>query len=169
VSGRMMEAGRLGEGRLAARKQRPLWMQITFGCSVAMFVLLGSLAGVGYVLFHKGTSVMERHWKELRTTTERLQTVESTKALYRGNPGLAEIYPTEGEFLKNAETWRPKLSAIPDQPPTLTSLLVDKQTLQVHENRSDGHETVRMKYTFANGAVLEMETDQGQLTDLLLK
>ena len=48
-------------------------------------------------------------------------------------------------------------------------LLLDKQMLQVHENRTDGHETVRMKHTFPNGAVLELETDQGKLTDLLLK
>jgi hypothetical protein len=165
----MMEARGRGQGRLATRKLRPLWMQISLGCSLALLVIVATLAGVGYVLFRKGTSVIERHWKELRTTTERLLTVESTKALYRGNPGLSEIYATEAEFLKSAETWRPKLSAIPDQPPTIKVLLADKQTLQVHENRSDGHETVRMKYTFPSGAVLEMETDQGKLTDLLLR
>ena len=162
-------AGRAEQGRLAARQRRPLWLRITLGCGVILMVVLGSSAGVGYALYRKGISVMDRSWKELRTTAERLRTVESAKALYRGNPGLAEIYLTEGEFLKNADLWRPKLSAIPDAPPSLRALLVDKQLLQVHENRSDGHETVRMKYTFPNGAVLEMETDQGQLTDLLLK
>jgi hypothetical protein len=144
-------------------------MQISLGCSLAVLVVVGTLAGVGYAIYRKGTSVMQRSWKELRTTVERLRTVESTKALYRGNPGLSEIYPTEKEFLKNAETWRPKLGDIPDQPTTLKTLFVNKQMLLVHENRSDGHETVRMKYTFPSGAVLELETDQGKLTDLLLK
>ena len=165
----MAEVGRLDEGRLQARKQRPLWLQITLGCSAALLVVSGTLAGVGYVIYRKGTSVMERSWKELRSTTERLRTPESTKALYRGNPALSEIYSTEAEFLKHVESWRPKLSDIPGTPPTLRMLLLDKQMLQVHENRSDGHETVRMKYTFPNGAVMELETDQGKLTDLLLK
>lgn len=165
----MTEVDRREQGRLEARKRRPLWLQISLGCSAALVVVLGSLAGVGYALYRKGTSVMERSWKELRTTTERLQTVESTKALYRGNPGLSETYPTEKEFLKTVETWRSRLGRIPEQPPSLRTLLGDKQMLQVHQNRSDGHETVRMKYTFPNGAVLEMESDQGKLTDLLLK
>jgi hypothetical protein len=151
------------------RKQRPLWLQLTMGCSAALLVVSGALAGVGSVLYRKGTAVMERSWRELQTTTERLQTQESAKALYRSNPALSEIYPTEGEFLKHVEAWRPKLSSIPATPPTLRRLLVDKQMLQVHENRSDGHETVRMKYTFPNGAVLELETDQEKLTDLLLR
>jgi hypothetical protein len=165
----MIEVPKGEQGRLDARPRRPLWMQITLGCSVALLVVLGTLAGVGYIVHRKGTLVLDRSWKELKTTAERLRTVESSKALYRGNPGLSEIYSTEGEFLKNAEMWRRKLSKVPDQPPTFRMLLADKQMLQVHENRSDGHETVRMKYTFPNGAVLELETDQGKLTDLLLK
>lgn len=165
----MIKVIRGGQGRLEVRKRRPLWVQITLAFSVALLVVLGTLAGVGHALYRKGTLVMDRSWKELRTTTERLRTVESARALYRGNPGLAEIYPTEGDFLKLAEKWRPKLGEVPEQPPALERLLVDKQMLQVHENRSDGHETVRMKYAFPNGAVLELETDQGKLTDLLLK
>ena len=162
-------AGRAERERLDAQKRRSSWLQIILGGSVALLVVLGTPVGVGYVVHRKGTLVIDRAWKELQTTAERLRTVESARALYRGNPGLSEIYSTEGEFLKRAETWRPKLSEIPDQPPTLKMLVLDKQMLQVHENRSDGHETVRMKYTFRNGAVLELETDQGKLTDLLLK
>lgn len=112
---------------------------------------------------------MDRAWKELRTTTERLKTVESTKALYRANPGLAETYATEGEFLKAAEGWRPRLGDVPEQRPPLGVMLRDRQLVQVHQNRSDGHETIRMKFRFATGAVLEMESDQGKLTGLLLK
>jgi len=149
--------------------RRPLWLQITLGCGVVLLVVLGTLGGVGYAMHRKGTAVMERSWKELRTVTERLRTVESTKALYRAHPALSEIYPTEGEFLKQVEAWRPKLGEIPDQPPPLKALLQGNRLLQVHENRSDGHETVRIKYAFRNGAVLEMESDQGRLTDLLLK
>ena len=146
-----------------------MWTQISLGCGLVLLVVLGSMAGVGYVIHRKGTQVLERSWKELRTTVERLRTVESTRALYRGNPALSEIYATEKAFLKQAEAWRPKLSAIPDSPPGLKALLTNRQMLQVHKNRSDGHETVRMKYAFPGGAVLELETDQGKLTDLLLK
>jgi hypothetical protein len=149
--------------------RRSLWLQVTLGCGATLLVVLGTLGGVGYAIYRKGTAVLQRSWKELSTTTERLRTVESTKALYRANPALSEIFPTEKEFLKQVETWRPKLGEIPDQPPPLRTLLRGQPLLQVHENRSDGHETVRITYTFRNGAVLEMETDQGRLTDLLLK
>jgi hypothetical protein len=162
-------AGGLGQGSLEPRKRRPLWSQVTLGCCAVLLVVLGILAGVGTVIHRKGTIVMERSWKELRTTAERLRTVESTKALYRSNPGLSEIYATEGAFLKQAETWRPKLGDIPSSPPSLKVLFQGKPILQVHENRSDGHETVRMKYAFPSGVVLELESDQGKLTDLLLK
>lgn len=165
----MVEAGRGDQAGMDARRRRPLWLQASLGCGTALLLVSGTLWGVGRVVHRKGTQVMERSWKELRTTTERLQTVESSKALYRGNPGLSEVYPTEKDFLKQAEAWRPKLGRIPEQPPSLWALIRDKQLLQVHENRSDGHETVRMKYAFPSGAVLELETDQGRLTDLLLK
>jgi hypothetical protein len=164
-----IEGGRTDQERPGARQRRPWWLQVALGCSLVLVVVAGAFGGVAYVLHRKGTVVMNRAWKELRKTTERLRTEESAKALYRDNPGLSEVYSTEGEFLKNAEAWRAKLSDIPDQPPPLATLLLDKQMLQVHENRSDGHETVRMKYTFLNGAVLELESDQGKLTDLLLK
>lgn len=150
-------------------ERRPLWRQAALGCGAALLVVLGTLGGVGYAVHRKGTAVLQRSWKELRTTTERLRTVESTKALYRANPSLSEIFPTEAGFLKQVEAWRPKLGEIPDQPPPLQEFLRGSQLLQVHENRSDGHETVRLKFTFRNGAVLEMETDQGRLTNLLLK
>jgi len=160
--------GMIGQDRQSPDR-RPLWLQITLGCGVTLLVVLGTLGGVGYAMHHKGTAVMERSWRELRTTTERLRTVESSKALYRANPALSEIYPTEGEFLKQVEVWRPKLGEIPDEPPPLAALLEGNRLLQVHENRSDGHETVRITYTFSNGVVVEMETDQGRITDLLLK
>jgi hypothetical protein len=165
----MIEVDRREQMRLEARAQRPLWLQISLGCGATLLVVLGTLAGIGYAVHRKGTAVMSRSWKELRSTTERLQTAESAKALYRNNPGLSEIYPKEAEFLKLVEGWRPKLQRIPEQPPALTVLLKDRQLLQVHENRSDGHATVRITYTFSNGAVLEMESDQGKLTALMLK
>jgi len=165
----MDTADRREQGSLGIQERRPMWTRFALGCGVSLLVVLGSVGGVGYAIHRKGVEVLNRSWKELRFTTERLRTVESTRALYRGNPGLSEIYPTEKEFLKKAESWRPKLEKIPDEPPPIKSLLGDKQMLQVHENRSDGHETVRMKYLFSNGTVLEMETDQGRLTDLLLK
>jgi hypothetical protein len=170
-----MEAGvtgARGKGelvRLDARRRPPVWMQVGLGCGVALVLMLAILAGGGYLVYRKGTGVMDRAWKELRTTTERLRTVESTRALYRGNPGLAEIYATEGDFLKVVEGWRPKLGDVPESRPSLRDLLRDQETVQVHRNSSDGHETVRMKFKFATGAVLVMETDQGKLTNLLLK
>ncbi|HWQ10702.1 MAG TPA: hypothetical protein VN436_16390, partial [Holophaga sp.] len=134
-----------------------------------LLVAAASAAVIGYSVQRKGAEVLRKSWRELRFTAERLQTVESSRALYRGNPALSEIYPDEKDFLKHAETWRPRLEPIPGEPPPLMALFRDRQLLQVHENRSDGHETVRMQYLFPNGAVLEMETDQGKLTDLLLK
>jgi hypothetical protein len=142
---------------------------VSLGCGIAFLLVVGSLAAGAFVVHQKGVAVMDRTWKELRTTTERLKTVESTKALYRTNPGLSETYATEGEFLKVVESWRPRLGDVPEGRPTLEAMLKDQQMVQVHKNRSDGHETVRMKFKFASGAVLEMETDQGKLTNLLLK
>jgi len=146
-----------------------VWAQVSLGCGLALLVVLGSLGVGAWAVQRKGQEVMDRAWKELRTTTERLKTVESTKALYRTNPGLSEMYATEGEFLKVAETWRPRLGDVPEQRPALEAMLKDRQLVQVHQNRSDGHETIRMKFTFATGAVLELESDQGKLTSLLLK
>ena len=148
---------------------RSLWTRLALGCGALLLVAVGCVGGIGYALYWKGARVLDRSWKELRFTTERLRTVESTRALYRGNPRLSEIYPTEKEFMKKAEGWRPKLGRVPDEPPPLLSVLRDRQLLEVHENRSDGHETVRMKYVFPNGAVLELESDQGRLTNLLME
>jgi hypothetical protein len=152
-----------------AKKQPRLWVQVGLGCAVLLLLVLGTLGLGGYLVYRKGTTVMDQAWKELRTTTERLRTAESAKALYRGNPGLAETYATEGEFLKVVEGWRSRLGVVPEKRPSLITLLKDRQTVQVHRNRSDGHETVRMKFKFASGAVLEMETDQNKLTNLLLR
>jgi hypothetical protein len=134
-----------------------------------LLLVLGSLGAGAWAVHRRGQAVMDRAWKELRTTTERLKTVESTRALYRTNPGLAETYATEGEFLKVTERWRPRLGDVPEQRPPLEAMLRDRQLVQVHQNRSDGHETIRMKFRFATGAVLELESDQGRLTALLLK
>lgn len=158
-----------GRGNMGARKRWPGWAQVTLGCGAALLLVAGAVAGAGYVVHRKGTLVLNRAWKELRTTTERLKTVESTKALYRGNPALSETYATEAEFLKTTEAWRPKLGDVPELQPSLRAFLKDPQLLQIHKNRSDGHETVRVRFKFASGAILVMESDQGKLTNLMLQ
>jgi hypothetical protein len=156
-------------GHEGARRGWPAWAQIGVGCGAALLVLLATLAGGGYLVYRRGTQVMDRAWRDLRKTAERLQTPESTHVLFRTNPALTEIYPTEKDFMKAVETWRPRLGTVPAQCPPLQAIFRDPELIQVHQNRSDGHETIRIRYRFPSGAVLLMETDQGRLTNLLLQ
>lgn len=159
------------EGRLQAegRKGMRLWLKGVLGCGTLCLLVAGALSAGVWAVQRRGALVMDRAWRTLRTTVDRLGTPEQALALYHANPALSETYPTEEAFLKASEGWRPRLGKVPANRPPLRVLLQDPRLVQVHRNLSDGHETMRMAYRFSDGAVIELESDQGQLTWLVVK
>ncbi len=53
-------------------------------------------------------------WDAYRSVLASLATDAGAASLYRANPGLAKVYPTEAAFLDAARGWRPKLGPVPE-------------------------------------------------------
>jgi hypothetical protein len=112
-----------------------------------------------------GSAFLDKAWAEMDTAVRGLKTEAGTKALYRANPGLAECYPTEEDFLKAAEEWRPQLGEFPSRRPTLRELMQDKKeggsfTMNTRNN------TTRIEYQIPHGGRLYLQMESDRLVDL---
>jgi hypothetical protein len=87
------------------------------------------LAGLGLLgLFATAalaTSLRGRGWPLARAVAARLQTEDGARNLYRRNPGLARVYPSEAAFLAEAAAWRDRLATLPAQAPQDDGRLYD--------------------------------------------
>ncbi|HJW71467.1 MAG TPA: hypothetical protein VJ486_01315 [Geothrix sp.] len=138
----------------------PLWAKITLGCGIAfLIVLVTCVGGVAFVAnkFKKdpegakrwamglATEKMRPDWDDFTQVVNQLRTPEGTRALYAANPDLAQTWPKEADFLKDAEAWRPNLPEIPPIGPEL----LEQGGLSInHEMRG----TVRIDWRPKTGA-----------------
>ncbi len=87
------------------------------------------LAGLGllglFATLALTTSLRGRGWPLARAVAARLQTEDGARNLFRRNPGLARVYPSEAAFLAEVAAWRGPLAALPAQPPQDDGLRYD--------------------------------------------
>jgi hypothetical protein len=161
------------------KKGMPLWGKITLGCCsgcALLFVLLMAtcIGGAHWVskngvpeIFDKavGSAFLDKAWGEMDRAVRGLQTEEGAKALYRANPGLAENYPTEEDFLKAAEEWRTNLGGFPTQRPALLDLF-QKGKGAGHFSINTKNSTTRIDYQMPKGGRLFLQLESDRLVDL---
>jgi len=166
-------------GMPAPKKGIPLWGKITLGCCggcALVFVLLMAtcIGGARWVSKHGvpealdkavGSAFLDKAWAGMDRAVQGLKTEESAKALYRANPGLAENFPTEEDFLKAAEEWRSNLGEFPAQRPSLRDLTRERKggghfSINTQNNRT------RVEYQIPKGGRLYLELEDEKLVDL---
>lgn len=90
------------------------------GVSLGLKVALGLLAlPLALWLFLTGQSkaVETQAWPVIQKVAQRLQTDAEAGRLYRANPALARVYPSEEAFLDRVRAHRAQFASLPDLPP----------------------------------------------------
>ena len=152
-------------GQPAKRPGMPTWVKVLMGCGVTALLLFGGCTALATWGCHAMTHNMESaEWSQLRSAAVQLQTAEGTRALYAANPGLAVQYPTEAEFTRAAEAWRPRLEALPAQMPGLFTGRIN-YTLNVQ----GGFRKVELGYRNGKGAMLSSRWENGHLMQIELR
>ncbi len=120
------------EGTPAARKGLPTWAKVLLGCLggclLVAVILVVSCVGIfrqvskdpeGFEKRVEGwvKSYASEHWKRFRDAAEALRSPEAARDLYGRSPDLKDTYPTEADFLKAVEGWRPLLEPVPADMP----------------------------------------------------
>lgn len=153
----------------AAKKGMPTWAKISLGCcggcALVFVLLLATCVGGAHWVSKRAGSLMDKTWAEMDRAVVSLRTEAGTKILYRDNPGLAETYPTEKEFLEEAEVWRTKLGEFPAERPTLEAVIRDPKNAS-HFNLSTDNNRTRIEYQIPKGGMLHLELESGKLVDL---
>lgn len=86
----------------------------------------------------------------------------SAKAYYRENPGLADRYPTEAEFLRASSTWVARLKELPEKTPDA----LGTEGLEFTYNQRGGTNTY-LSYRLPNrGGVLRFASQEGRVVGL---
>jgi hypothetical protein len=146
----------------------PLWGKVAIGCGsvlICSVVVVAALIGWGV---SKAGNALDQGWAELHQDSESLRTVAGTQALYRANPGLAQVYPTEAAFLKAASGWRLRLGAVPARRPDLKTLFDQRHGggfgLQSHT--ANGRKWTELHLRMDTGATLVVELEGDRLANL---
>lgn len=162
-----------------AKKGMPTWAKVSLGCCggcALVFILLMAtcVGGVHWVSKHGvpgvldkavGSAFLDKVWADMDRTVQSLRTEQGTKALYAANPGLSTVFPTEEDFLKEAEEWRPKLGEFPAQRPTLQELVREpKGSSHFNVNTSNGRTSI--EYQIPKGGMLHLELEAEKLVDV---
>jgi hypothetical protein len=144
----------------------PLWGKIALGCGVAMLLFLGScVVLIGYGV-HRGSEAMDQAWVRMRKEVAELSSEDGARKMYQQNPGLADRYPTEEDFVKASAIWRPKLTQLPEQPPTIRDLMEGKGNVQLMTHFENGRKRSRIRVKLQDGSRLIVETDEKGVTDI---
>jgi len=148
-----------------ARSGMPTWLKVSLGCGIAALILLCTCVGGSIYLqqkIKKDPKGFERQikgmvqqkiqgdWTFLRRAVEQIGTDEGAKAFYAANPKLIQQYPSEAEFLKAVQGWRPELQPVPEAMPDL-----DSHDLQYTQGFRGGW----LSYRFPNGKHVRLAWD----------
>lgn len=142
--------------------------KILIGCGGALLCFVLAIAALLWVAFSKATGALDRGWAEVRAEVESLRTDEGTRKLYRENPGLAQTYPTEADFLKASAEWRPKLGHIPEKRPDLKDLVKGRGpgSVIIKSREGEGKKTLTIRMRMDTGATLVVEMEDDKLADI---
>lgn len=80
-------------------------------------VLIGAIALMVFATVLRAQGTRTKVWPIVRQTASRLQTDEGALDLYRRNPDLAYLYPTEAAFLDRVHAFRAGLAKLPEAEP----------------------------------------------------
>jgi hypothetical protein len=152
-------------GMPAPKRGMSVWAKVGLGCGAAFLLFAVTCGSCVWMGTQKFTGTLDKSWSKMRANVESLRTEEGTKALYRGNPGLKESYPTEEEFLNAASEWRPKLEVLPAKRPDIKALF-QNQKMEINANSMNGRNTVHIRYQMNNGNRLTMDTENDKLIDI---
>jgi hypothetical protein len=150
------------------KKGLSLFGKVAIGCGSALLCFLLAIGAAVWLVFSKATQALDKGWATVHTQIHSLRTDEGVRTLYRENPGLAQTYATEAEFLKAAREWRPKLGDIPEQRPDLRKLLKEHTGAGVVIKSRDSSEgkVMVVNITMSTGATLVVELRDDKLVDI---
>lgn len=119
-------------GVVPPKKKLGTGMKVLFGCGIAFLIAIVTCTVGGVMLENMikkdpkafenrvenwAKGFLQKDWDRLRVLVDQLQTDEGTKAVYRSNPDLRQDHPSEEEFLKVVQGWRPRLTLLPAEVP----------------------------------------------------
>ncbi len=150
------------------KKGLSLFGKVAIGCGGALLCFLLAIGAMAWVVFSKATKALDQGWAELHTELRSLRTEQGARTLYRENPGLAQNYPTEEEFVKASAAWRAKLGDIPEKRPELKQILEGKAPGGITLRRRDagGRKALSVSMRMSTGATLTVELENDKLVDI---
>ena len=150
------------------KKGLSLFGKVAIGCGGALLCFLLAIGAISWVVFTKATKALDQGWAEIHAELKSLRTEQGARALYRDNPGLAQNYATEAEFVKASAQWRDKLGDIPEQRPDLRKMLEGRGPggLNIRRRDTGGRKTVSIRMRMSTGATLVVELENDKLTDI---
>jgi hypothetical protein len=129
---------------------------------VGVPLLLAIILGAGYAIVSWAGHAMNEPWGRLRDAAAAIQTDAGARGLYAANHGLTERFPSAEEFVTTSKAWRPKLLALPPQPPSVWTLVKSGGSMSVSE--SGAH--TRFEMSGYRGMSVLMVLEAGRLADL---
>ena len=150
------------------RKGLSLFGKVAIGCGGAMLCFLLAIGALAWLVFSKASKALDHGWLQVHVDIQNLRTEEGARALYRKNPGLAQAFPTEAEFLKAAAGWRAKLGDIPEHRPPIKELMGGQGAgaLSIQSREGDGRKTMTVRIRMSTGANLVVELENDKLVDI---
>lgn len=150
------------------RKSLGILGKVMIGCGSAFLCFLLGLGALVWFVVHKANTVLDRAWVQIHAEVAALRTDQGARALYRENPGLAQNYPTEEDFVKASAEWRKNLGDLPEKRPDLWALLSGKKPggVSLRSSDTDGNHTSFIRLRMTNGSTLVVELENDRLTDI---
>ena len=147
-------------GQSTQRRQgMSIWAKVALGCGVVFLLGLGGCVVLGATCAHAiGKSMDGPEWGQLRGAVEQLGSDEGAKALYEANPDLWKAYPSQSDFIKTTQGWRPKLEPLPAQMPSVFGGHINHTV-----NVSGSSRKVELGYTNSRNAQVSSRWENGRL------
>lgn len=144
--------------------------KVALGCGIAFVIIVGgcvaTMGGAVWWGMKKGGAVFDQAWSDIRTDIQKLQTDEGARALYQANPGLADRYSTEEDFLQASAKWRGRLADFPEKRPELKDILSRNGGIQFQSRIHNGVKHTSVRYPLPHGGVLRFESENERLVDI---
>jgi len=142
--------------------------KVLIGCGAAALCLVLAVGAMAWMVYEKATTAMDRGWVSLHRELDSLGTPEGARRLYRENPGLAQNYASEEEFVRLSADWRERLGELPEKRPSLKDLLGHKGggPYAIQAREQDGRHQLVVRVRLARGGTLVVEMENDKLTDI---
>jgi hypothetical protein len=142
--------------------------KVLIGCGSAFLCFLLGLGALIWFVVHKANTVLDRAWAQAHSEVTALRTDQGARTLYRENPGLAQNYPTEDDFVTASAEWRKNLGDLPEKRPDLRDILAGRKPggVSLRSTDTDGNHMSTIRLRMSNGSTLVVELENDRLTDI---